>query len=257
MSERAVSDVLGFILVFSFISLTVGIVSLTGFAGLDERQDAEQVNNAERAFEILADNVEDIYRRGAPRRSTEVALAGAQLSSAETARVEVAIGNLEQPPNVKVLNPIKYSGPDGTTLSYENGAVIRQDPNGAAVMRHEPNLVFSNRSGNEIAILPIVSTSGATSIGGETTALIRTEGAGSAVLDRYDDRDTRYEVRLRITTSPERAMVWWRYLNEDIEAGYGTANTCGNSPPASDTVICDFSVDQVSITSTRIDVEFA
>lgn len=272
MSERAVSDVIGFILVFSFISLTVGVVSITGFTGLEDRQDVEQVNNAERAFEILADNIEDIERRGAPRRSTEIGLAGAQLSSAETTKVEVTVlDSTTSPPtrlstNVKILNPIRYSAPDGTTLVYENGAVIREDPNGGAVMKREPKLVFSDRgpAGTTIdtAILPIVPTSKAMSIGGETTALIRTRSGGSTVLDRYAAPSKTYEAKLTITTSPERAAVWWRHLNEEIETGLGVADACGATPPTGGTVVCDadgdgFSVDQVSITSTRIDVEFA
>ena len=272
MADRAVSDVLGFILIFSLIGLAVGIVSLTGFAGLNDRRDAEQVNNAERAFEILADNIEDLYRRSAPRRATEIELAGAQLSSAEPTRVEVNVTNLKKsdsPPNVKVLNPIRYSAPDGTTLVYENGAVIREDLNGGAVMKREPNMVFSNQGGSKTAILPIISTSRAASIGGETTALIRTQSGGSAVLDRYDDptsppplvTGTQYEVHLKITTSPERAEVWRDHLNETVRTGYSIPKTepdpCTITPPATDTVVCEFAVDQVSVTSTRIDVTFA
>lgn len=267
MDDRAVSDVLGFILVFSLIALTVGIVSLTGFAGLNDRRDAEQVNNAERAFEILADNVEDLYRRNAPRRSTEVELAGAQLSSAEPTRVGVTITNLDQttyPPNVKVLNPIRYSAPDDTVLVYENGAVIREDPNGEAVMKREPNIVFSNRGGTEIAILPIIATSRAAGIGGETTALIRTQSGGSVVLDRYDDPTAdglpagpQYEAELKIITSPERAEVWQSYLQEEITAAYGPLDVGeGCTRPTSTTVKCTVRVDQVSVTSTRIDITF-
>ena len=270
MDERAVSDVLGFILIFSLISLVVAIVSLSGFAGIQELQDAEQVNNAERALEILADNIEDLYLRGAPRRSTEVELAGAQLSSAEPTRFEVRITNLDpalypDPSSAKVLYPIRYSAPDGTTLVYENGAVIREDPNSATVMKHEPNMVFSKQGGSKTAILPIIATSEAAGISGETTALIRTESGGSAVLDRYDDpttpplvTGTQYEVQLRITTSPERAEVWQRHLQEEITAAYGPLDIVeGCTRPTSTTVECTVRVDQVSVTSTRIDVTFA
>jgi type II secretory pathway pseudopilin PulG len=267
MDKRAVSDVIGFILIFSLISLAVGIVSLSGFAGLQDRQDAEQVNNAERAFEILANNVEDIYRRSAPRRATEIELAGARLSSGERTTVAVTITNLDQntyPPNVKVLHPIRYTAPDGTTLVYENGAVIREDPSGEAVMKREPNLVFSSSGGTETAVLPIVATSAASSIGGETTALIRTQSQGTAVLDRYDDptadglpTGTQYELQLRITTSPERAEAWQSSLQEEITAAYGPLDTGeGCTRPTSTAVECTVRVDQVSITSTRVDVGF-
>jgi len=56
--RRAVSDVVGYVLVFSLVSLTVGVVSVAGVGALQDARDVEQANNAERAFDVLGDNVE-------------------------------------------------------------------------------------------------------------------------------------------------------------------------------------------------------
>ena len=79
--RRGVSETIGFVLVFSLIVLTVGVVLTVGYGGLQDARDAERVNNAERAFDVLADNVEDITHRGAPSRGTEVRLAEASLGA--------------------------------------------------------------------------------------------------------------------------------------------------------------------------------
>lgn len=72
MNDRGVSDTLGFVFVFAIILSTVAVVTTIGMAGLQDTRDVERVNNAERAFDILGDNMEDIADRGAPSRATEV-----------------------------------------------------------------------------------------------------------------------------------------------------------------------------------------
>ena len=79
MDERGVSDVVGFVLVFALVTATVGVVYTTGIQGLTGSRDVERVNNAERAFDVFANNVDDVIRRGAPSRATEVKLADADL----------------------------------------------------------------------------------------------------------------------------------------------------------------------------------
>ena len=60
MRDRAVSDVVSYILVFALIISTVGIVSVSGISGLQDSRDGERVENAQRGFDLLADDVEDI-----------------------------------------------------------------------------------------------------------------------------------------------------------------------------------------------------
>ena len=80
MLDRSQSDVLGFVFVFAIVVSTIGLVFATGFTGLQDARDFERVNNAERAFEVLRDNVGDMIYRGAPSRVTEIKLASASLA---------------------------------------------------------------------------------------------------------------------------------------------------------------------------------
>jgi len=74
--ERGVSDVVGYVLIFSLIVATVGVVTTVGFSTLEDRQDAERVNNVERAFDVFANNMENVYRDGAPSRGDGDAAGG-------------------------------------------------------------------------------------------------------------------------------------------------------------------------------------
>jgi hypothetical protein len=93
MDDRGVSEVIGFVLVFSLITMTIAIVSVTGIGGLQDAQQAEQVNNVERAFDVLDDNFDEIQRQQAPNRTTELKLVDGSIGLGEEIEITVRIDN--------------------------------------------------------------------------------------------------------------------------------------------------------------------
>lgn len=269
MRDRAVSDVIGFVLVFSLITMTVGAVYATGFSGLENARDAERVNNAERAFDVLAHNIEDSDRGGAPGRSTEVKLSEATIGFGDRTNVSVT---LERDTNddgayddntttYEQFSPIVYEA-DGTQIVYENGAVIREESDGA-VMRREPSMAFRERDGERSAILSIVDLNhrGGGQVAGSTTVLVRTrlqsgpgarttllstprtldDGAGGGAADR---------VTLNVTTDPDRAVAWERYVEDSV--GWAS-DPCSRTDVATGTaVVCTFETDHLLVRATHV-----
>jgi hypothetical protein len=78
--RRAVSETLGFVFAFALIVTTTGIVFTVGQGGLQNAQDQERLNNAERAMDVLAQNMNDLNRRSAPSRATEIRLSEASIA---------------------------------------------------------------------------------------------------------------------------------------------------------------------------------
>jgi hypothetical protein len=73
--DRAVSEVLSFVLVFGIILASVAVLSMTGFQAMQDSQRGEQLRNGERAMEALADNVNDVLRYdGIDQRRSELTL---------------------------------------------------------------------------------------------------------------------------------------------------------------------------------------
>ena len=68
---RGVSEVISFVLVFSLIAATVALVYVSGIGGLESTRSSQRVTNAERAFDVLHDNIANIHRRCTPSRATE------------------------------------------------------------------------------------------------------------------------------------------------------------------------------------------
>ncbi|EJN60265.1 DUF7289 family protein [Halogranum rubrum] len=255
MSDRGQTDVVGFVLVFSLIAATIGVVTVSGIGGLEDVRDYERTNNAARAFDILADNIGDIHREGAPSRSTEIKLADASLRLGESSKLTVENTGLSPPLRDSVtIRPLIYEARDGAHIVYENGAVIRESPDSGAVMIREPNFVFSTHDGIRTAMIPAVQTRAGESTesvasSGASTVLIRSELAISEVLS---SRTSPITVTLRFATAPERAPVWHRYFESRLADG-----TWSSSCTVTGSVVeCQFQVDRLYVTATRIDVKF-
>ncbi|RXK49481.1 DUF7289 family protein [Halorientalis pallida] len=245
--NRAVSDVIGFVIVFSLVAATVGIVSVTGIGILQDARDAEQVNNAERAFDVLADNMADIHQEGAPSRSTEIKLDSARLEV--RAPVEINVTGVDPSgtnPNVSYSAvPIVYEGRGDTAIVYEAGAVFRDSPQGGIVSEKPP---FRFADGE--VIIPIIQTQqmgNATSVSGGTIR-VRAEQAVREPLAEFVQREAAYDALIVNVTSP-RYRLWKRYLEEDADA------TCTVTRP--ETVQCRIDdPKRLAVTRTLINFEF-
>jgi hypothetical protein len=178
MASRAQTETLGFVLAFAIITASIGLVYTTGFSGLNEAREFEEVNNAERAFEVLADNIGDIVHWNAPSRSTEVRLAGSSLSIAEanTIRVNASGIGLNETYGVR---PIIFDADTGERIIYFQGSVIRESGADAIVVRESSMLITENRT-----VLPVLQTrlTGTGSVAGQTTVLIRTRQATTNIV---------------------------------------------------------------------------
>ncbi|MFC7226285.1 hypothetical protein N0B31_02635 [Salinirubellus salinus] len=209
------SQVVSFVLVFSLVATTVGVVSVVGFDGLSDRRDAERVDNAERAFDVLADNVEDVYRDGAPSRATEIKLDDAALETGSATTVKVDFPDDSLGPFDTSLRPIVFE-PQGrnSSIVYEAGAVIRVD-DGNAVMLREPPLRFDE----DRSTASLVVTGGEGAVGGSTTVLVRTDETTTAVLhpagtETAATPNSRFVFQLE--TAPERAPAWETFLEAEF-----------------------------------------
>jgi hypothetical protein len=248
MTDRAASEVLGFALVFGMVVTAVAIVSVSGLGTLQDVRDAEQMNNAERAFDVLSDNMADLHQRSAPSRATEISLGSAQLYTAETVTINVTAidetGTIDNQSVERSVRPIVYDGNQDRQLVYEAGAVFRTSRDGGLVIG-EPPMVFRD----DRALVPVVQTrtESIRSVGG-STVLVRANRQGSEVnVSAVDSQYTNVSVNV---TSP-RWELWQRYFE-------GTRLSACDPTPSEQRVTCylESSVDpeRVYVTVHEIDV---
>lgn len=246
--RRGVSEALGFVFVFAIIVSTTGVVYTFGMGGLQDTRDVERVNNAERAFDVLATNVDDVVRRGAPSRATEVKLADARLDAGDAVVINVSGERYGHPADnfsyAVAPAPVVYDAGSGESLTFVSGAVVRAgaDPNASAVVRRPGWLLDENAT-----MVTLVTTRfpRGGQVAGSTTALVRVDRVSTQVpVQRSADR---YNVTLTVT-SP-RAGAWQRALAERDDV------TC-ERPAANETACRIVGTDRVAVSHTILDVDF-
>jgi len=247
MTDRAASEVLGFALVFGMVVTSVAIVSVSGLGTLQDVRDAEQMNNAERAFDVLSDNMADLHQRGAPSRATEISLGNAQLYTAENVTINVtAVGDtgVDNRSVERSVRPVVYDGNQDRKLIYEGGAVFRTSRDGGLVIG-EPPMVFRD----DRVLTPVVQTrtDSIRSVGG-STVLVRANRQSSEVnISAADSRYTDVSVNV---TSP-RWELWQEYFE-------GTRLSECDPSPAEQRVTCSLESgvepDRLYVTVHEIDV---
>jgi len=137
--DRGVSDVVGYVLVFSLITVTIGTVFAVGITGVEDRREAERVANVERAFDVLDDNLRDVQRYGDPNRATEIRLAGGTLAMSGETRFALVnstdpavAANATGDSSVETDSLVYRDGE--TTIAYEAGALVRGDGDGSVLL---------------------------------------------------------------------------------------------------------------------------
>ena len=252
---RAVSEVVGYILVFSLVLGTITLVYAAGLSGLNDTRDAERIANAERAFDVLANNFQQMGRGEAPNRATEIKLAEAQLSTSTKREVNISADGVD--PAVANSSTIRYNPGTDTSIVYENGAVIRVD-DGNPIMLSEPDFLFDD--GN-VVVRYIEPQGSNQSIGGTSTAvLVRAERLSGEVL--VNDGSNPSDIVIKMQTHPDRAQVWQDYYNRSIDSVTGNSGsgdcTTNSSVGGSETTQIEckpFDADKLAVSKVQIEVE--
>ncbi|GAB6878573.1 hypothetical protein JCM17823_08470 [Halorubrum gandharaense] len=238
--SRAVSETVGFVLVFGLITTTIAVTFTMGLGGLDAAQTAERDNNVERAFDVLHDNLQDISRDGVPSRATELRLAGGQLTFGERHDVEAYYGDDEV--GSIYTRSLAYAGSGDTEIAYENGAVFRSDGDGS-VMLNEPDLIV----GDTIVFSAVdVGIGSATRVvGGDRTVLVVAERGDRGPHVAKDETVT---VTHNGTQYPD---AWERYYEDFDDDRVVDVERDG------DEVVVTFDVDRFVFHETGVDVSLS
>ncbi|AUX09674.1 hypothetical protein AArcSl_2049 [Halalkaliarchaeum desulfuricum] len=250
--DRGVSEALSFVLVFALVIGSIAIVYTVGLGGLQDARDHERINNAERAFEVFGENLDDIVLDGAPSRSTQIRMSDATLSVQEAAYVEITGTNPETGENYtyppQQVRSLAFESGD-STVSYTGGAVVRSDGDGDGVMVREPPFLFED----DRMVLPIVrlSSGGSVAVSGDQVIQVRTE----QVLRRNDPVNGTEFDSVEVNVSTDNPGAWNRYMED-------SGMECEEPDPGAGEdglalVSCEHEdVEQLRVVVIRIDVAF-
>lgn len=152
-NDRAVSDIIGFTLMFSIIILGVGLVSVAGVTQLVSLSESEELRSAERGMESAAATLEDMNRRADKNRTFSMALTGGDVWMNQSTFNITTDGE----PWEFSANSLSHRfdrSPEDVTVRYEAGGVFRSD---GAFPRYEPSFKCSENGGETILVVSAVN----------------------------------------------------------------------------------------------------
>ena len=207
--DRGQSELIGFVLSFSMIILSVGLVYTLGLGAMEDIRQQEQLNSAERTMEGLASTYENL-QRGDPARASELRLSGGRLELVNDTEMEVDV-DADGSTYTYTIHPrsLAYSSA-GTRISYQAGAVFRRTETGGTVVQHGARIACTGQ--RAIVSIPTLEGPGR-SISSDSSSVVKARLNSTRLLYPPDETtllSDATEVRLEIS-SPD-AAGWDRYL---------------------------------------------
>jgi hypothetical protein len=244
INDSAVSEAIGFILIFGIMLSGIGLITLYGYPMLLQEQHNTNIRNMERNMILLQSDVNALVYKSVPYKETTMQVSGGVLSvkSPDPASSFIIIN---EPSNQPFLDPTLFpSGefPPGElhflsdsgdiNLGLENGAVVKKQ-GGGSVMLSEPRWFIDTDpgSGNKTFVITLTQVDTSRSSLAKTglsTVQMSIEplniSAGRDLINGNDDdtniidTETRYsDVAISITVnSPDYLTAWKNYFENTL-----------------------------------------
>ncbi|MDW7727832.1 MAG: hypothetical protein SCH70_12115 [Candidatus Methanoperedens sp.] len=182
-SEKAVSEVIGHIIILGLTVTGISLISLVGIPTIFELQDMIQVRNAEQAVAVMDSRVSAVVLGNSPVQMLDVNLGGGTYTVEENATGRESYLQ---------VNIVTDSGNDFITLpmgklryrlgdrivAYEGGGAWSKYPSGGSVMLSPPEFHYNGVT----LTLPVININGSGSIGGKGNAAIKFAKSGNPVI---------------------------------------------------------------------------
>ncbi|WP_225334686.1 DUF7289 family protein [Halomicrobium urmianum] len=217
MTDRAQSDTLGFVLLFTVLIASLGVVATAGVGTLESGRDVATSQNVEQSMIELAGAGTDVHRENVSVRTARMGLGNGQLEAGEETEIAVEVdGSPADVGGTRIdglaVQPITYSL-DGRAVTYEGTAVVRHQDGGSVLVR-EPDFHFDPDGG--VVAVPVVNTTlvgDADSVGGGNAEVRLLRGDAST---RITDSATSFT--LTVDPPADRVDAWKTALESSAES---------------------------------------
>jgi hypothetical protein len=166
-SEKAVSEVIGMVMILSIMMLVIGAILLVGVPMIDSGKSRARMDVAASSFLSMQNDIEEVVRgpiwvkdpknvtdisRLGPSRATDFQLMGGTLSVFPNPTTRMILNVTNETSTVPrtftiVTGEINFIK-DNEKIAYENGAVIRKYESGAPLMFSNPLITIINTLDN-------------------------------------------------------------------------------------------------------------
>lgn len=256
-TDRGLSDVIAFTIVFGIIVSSVAIVSVVGFSTLQDVQTSEQGLNAQRAFQSVADNIGELQNGQTPARTSEIdAQDGTIGISALASSPEMTVTVDDGASNVVLDRPIgslTYELPGiDRTIGIQSGAVFNGETSGSAMIEPPKFVCRKPSSGETSAIVSVMVLNPSEGEQGQSGTDVQIRGAYSASSGLLYSNVDGTDKDVTVSVSGSQFGTAWADGMEDV--GDWSTSASGTGTGATSTLSCN-DVDNVFVRVTVVNVE--
>ena len=203
-NDDAVSDTVGFILIFGIVILSMGLIYSAGYPLLQSNMDASIFESTEQSFIVLQSNMKMVSYDQVPVKNLKMKLYSAGLSSSDRSSMTIEYSGGGSPVTYST-GEIEYHK-DDKVITYENGCVWKRYASGEGIMVSDPNIYTSTMNGKDITTIGVVSMQGISSAGGSSIINLNMQHNSSTLTRTSSPVDV--TVKINNTYAP----VWKEYL---------------------------------------------
>ncbi len=249
-SEKAVSEVIGMVMILSIMMLVIGSIMLVAVPMIESGKSRARMDVAANSFLSLQNDIEEVVRgpiwvtdpsgvtninRLGPSRETEFELMGGTITVlSNKTNVTCSFNNCSKMnvKNFSIFFPpsnITYEA-DNEIIAYENGAVIRQYESGKPLMLSNPLISIYNNGSNGIVIsIHAISINGtSSSTGGDGKAYVETRLINYSQIIEPAFSDSPNLNQTNITIYSKYPDAWINFLDGELKDAGLVAAPKGN-----------------------------
>lgn len=204
-NNAAVSETLGYILLFAIVTLSMGVIYLIGYPILETNMEANIFESAEQSFMVLKSNLDRVAFDQTPVKVLKMKLQGSSISVSNQSTITISYSG--NPPLPIETGEIVFRKGD-KTLTYEMGGLFKAYPPDAEVAVSKPPIYVTTNDNVDITTIGVVDLNGNDHAAGKGIATL-TLRHGSSILKRSSSSTN---VTLNINSS--YAPKWEEYLEE-------------------------------------------
>ena len=241
--NRAISDLVAFVLTFAVIVMSIGLITTVGYEQLATAQENQEIKNAERLFQLIDRDYEDLQVSRGSVRTSQLDIGEGELQFYNRSRMRITVGGTSVNRTIP-LGQLRFDV-DESTMTYEGGLVARGTDN-RSVRRRPPTIQCTD----EAAMVSVVQLTGRMPSSFESGFVkITSAQTGTEIIyprERFgpESATAASDVTIELDTSLDSA--WRRYL---VQSANWTA-----VPSQENTYTC--TADRVYVRETAIDLSF-
>jgi len=214
-NEEAVSEAIGFIIIFGLVLTGIALITLYGYPMLMQQQSNADVRNMEQTMVVLQNDIKSLCYKNVPYKETSMQVSGGSLAVVNTSGTDQRF-NITRNGNTISFSPgmlLYDSDNQDAAIALENGAVIRAQAGGSSMLA-EPRWYFDDASDTLVINLIALNATGTMARSGMGGVRLKLNGT-----DTLMDEDTAGDVTVTydaLTASSNFSKAWENYLTGSL-----------------------------------------